>query len=168
MSTQVRIYGGAHASSRGHVVDSTNRRVAGLTFAQACALREAAGRGAEGDSEMDDMGSTRTTGRYGLRMRVTEIVLWLGVAGLGLAELLLAAAVWVIATVAPLARALADRVVDLVNQADGVMDDRPPEPQEDQHVARRADPPAPEDEYDPPSVVDGEVLWIDTNGVRVP
>lgn len=70
---------------------------------------------------------TAPAGRYGYQRRASVAALWLGVAGLVAARLLLLAARWVIRTVGPRALALAGLTADRIAVLDLVMDGPPVE-----------------------------------------
>lgn len=148
-------------------MDSTTRRVTGLTLGEAFALREVAGAQQRRGGDVHDDTSTTATpgpaGYYRTRLWVAELAVRAGGVALGAAELVLALAVWVIATVAPRARRLAEWLCAAVASTDAVLDDDQLAP------APSNRDPAPDVPYTTrkPSaprlrVVDGEVLNVTT------
>ena len=141
-------------------MDSTTR-VTGLTFAEACALREAAGHRVRGRNGMDDTTGAGGAGWYRTRQRLNEVQIGLAAAALATVELVLAVAVWVIAMVAPLARSTSEWVSRAATAADGVLDPagsptaapRPGRERQDPRGTAAAD-----RDDGLPTVVDGEVL----------
>jgi hypothetical protein len=163
-------------------VESTNSRVVGLTFGEACALREAARRGTTRGDDVQDQASTTDMGTeaaettwdaptrwYGARLALAELSIHAGAMALGAAELALALAVWVIRTVAPLSRQLGEWLCTVIAGTDAVMGDDAPMPTPAAAAGPDPEPPdparapdSPQDQRRPPLVVDGEVLHVMT------
>jgi hypothetical protein len=146
-----------HALTSKEVVESTNRRVTGLTFGEALVIREAV-RTANGAAASESGGHMRNAkSSYGLRLQLLGVALWASSVGLAVMQALLFAALWVIQVLAPRALQLAEWTGDAVAERDLVMEEASP-PRE---AAEPAPPPARPAPAEPaPTVVDGTVIRV--------
>jgi hypothetical protein len=147
----------AHTFSSKIVVESTNRRVSGLTFGEALAIREAV-RMADGAAASEGGGDMRNAkSPYGVRLQLLGIALWASSVGLAVMQALLFAALWVIQVLAPRALQLAEWTGGAVAERDLVME----ETSQPREAAEPARPPARPATAEPaPTVVDGAVIRV--------
>lgn len=140
-------------------MESTTRRITGLTFGEALVIREAVRnvRAAVENKGGGDMGST--TSRYGVRLRLLEVALWASSVALAVMQAVVFAALWVIQVVGPRLVQLSEWTGGAVAETDLVMEKA--STPGSCATSEPARPPArPPGDGPAPTVVDGTVIRV--------